>query len=121
MRPKFKNIGRTLVISLFLISPACQTKESRPPYDSFENTLSMGGETIQWSRNDGFLNIVTIENNLSGKNLFIFSKSLEWYATESDLNPEYLSGKTAKQVVDIVNCIKKNEPESQRSCVDRRQ
>ncbi|MCP4340785.1 MAG: hypothetical protein GY799_18325 [Desulfobulbaceae bacterium] len=108
-----------LVVAYSLMLAACEIEESRPSYNPIENTLPKGGELIKWSQDQGLLNISNVEENLNNENRKIFSKSLEWYATESDLGFEHLSGKTAKQTVDITNCLKTTTPESQKNCVTR--
>ncbi len=103
-----------LIICVFLY--ACSIEESRPKYTPFKNALLEGGETIKWKKNQGLLNIDNIEKMLSSKDKKIFSASLGWYATESNYSFNKLSGKTAKQAVDIINCLKSTDLNKQGNC-----
>jgi len=95
---------------------ACSSEESRPKYDPFKNTLVEGGETIKWNKNQGLVNIDNVEKMFYPKDKKIFSASLEWYATESNYSFNKLSEKTAKQTVDIINCLKSTDLNKQDNC-----
>ncbi|MBL1274908.1 MAG: hypothetical protein COB30_002360 [Ectothiorhodospiraceae bacterium] len=107
----------SLSVPLLCISlTACQIDEQKPSYTTINNTLSDGGETITWKEGQGLLNINNIQHKLNEEDKLLFSKSLEWFATESHFSFEKLSGKTEKQTVDIINCIKLSKPNMQKSC-----
>ncbi len=73
-----------------------------------KNTLPTTGTKTIYFANDGFVNIDTLNNELSKKQREIFSSSISWYATEAELALTELNNKSARQIVDIVNCLKSN-------------
>lgn len=97
---------------LILFLSACGIKESRPSYELFENNIPNDSLRIEWVDGKGLVNIDAVEKSLSNENRVLFSKSLEWYATEGRYSLEQLDGLSAKKMVDLVNCLKTKEKES---------
>ncbi|MEJ2691755.1 MAG: hypothetical protein P8166_01575 [Candidatus Thiodiazotropha sp.] len=104
--------------AVFVLLTACDIQEKRPSYRPLKNSVSSGDLLIQWSKEQGLLNIDDIEARLSDEDRQVFSQSLEWYATESDYGVERLAGKSAKQAVDAINCLKVALPENPQSCMN---
>lgn len=107
-----------LVLNVFCFVAGCEPQESRPSYGPIKNTLKEGGLTIKWDESGGLVNVPEIEKKLTDNEKEIFNQSLEWLATESDVNFSYLSGKSAKQVVEMSNCLKLTKPESSDKCLN---
>ena len=63
------------------------------------------------------LNVHELESELNNDERKVFSESLEWLGTESNIPFSSLSGKTAAQIVDVANCLKSNIGESYESCI----
>jgi hypothetical protein len=105
----------TLVL---VVLTACDIEESRPDYSPIQNTLPAGGMLIDWDEENVHLNIEDVMKGLDEKSKAVFSKSIDWFATESEMGFEYLDGKTAKQAVDIINCLKKAPPDKQKGCLE---
>lgn len=100
---------------IFLITIAilgCSLEE-RPSQSALNNTLPNGGTAIEYSSDKSFTNIDKVTANLSADQAEIFNRSLGWYGTESNFDLARLNGKTARQVVEIVNCLKKVEKQKQ--------
>ncbi|MET1257549.1 hypothetical protein [Aliikangiella maris] len=116
---RYNNIDvaiRFLISLILLVTVSCQLEE-RPSDAVFENSLPIGGIVIQFIPNEGLKNIDQITQTLKKENVKIFNQSLDWYSTESDFPLSKLDGKTAKQLVDIVNCLKvANEQRQQINC-----
>jgi len=90
--------------------------DSFPSYAPLENTLPESGLKIDYNPSGSLTNVQEIQNQLNDKDSEIFIKSLSWYGTESNFGFDYIHGKTAKELVDIVNCLKTNSPEKQKAC-----
>lgn len=110
-----KNI--TLAILLSVATVGCSLEE-RSSQTVLENTLPEGGPTVEYDPATSFTNIDQITTNLNASNTEKFNASLGWYGTESNFALVKLDGKTAREVVDIVNCLKKAEKEQQPACFD---
>ncbi len=91
-------------ILLLVLLIGCSTEE-RPSYDIFQNTLPPGGPTLQYSA-QGLYGVDELLSPLSEEHAKIFSQSLQWYGTEAESGLNQLHGKTAWQIVEIVNCLK---------------
>lgn len=95
-----------------LLLSACSLEE-RPPYTVYENTLPAHGPTIQHDPEAGLVNLDQVTAGLEGDDLTKFNRSLEWYGTESQFGLDRIEGNTARQLVDVVNCLKQETPERQ--------
>ncbi|BFM15699.1 hypothetical protein R50073_18820 [Maricurvus nonylphenolicus] len=104
-----------LFLFAFSIVLGCSLEE-RPPYESIENTLPAGGVAIAYDPASSFTNIPEVQEALTEEQKAVFTSSLSWYGTESNHGLEKLSGKTAKQLVDIVNCLKTSDSQQQERC-----
>jgi len=107
-----KNILSIIFISLLI---GCSSDE-HPSYKPIQNNIPLGGPLINYDPNTSLTNITEVENYLNEKNEDIFNKSLSWYGTESEFGFEYIHNKNAKQLVDIVNCLKVNSQKNQEQC-----
>ncbi len=105
-----------VILSVF-VGTSCKIEESRPTYDPISNDLPSEGTLIKWDQKDGFTNMKEVENSLNSKHRVKFNNSMSWLATESDLNLSLLSGKTARETVDIANCLKTSNPNTANKCV----
>lgn len=105
-----KNITFALLMSITFIG--CSLEE-HPSQSVIENTLPKGGPTIAYAPENSFTNIDEITATLSKNHAEKFNNSLGWYGTQSNFGLAKLEGKTARQAVDIVNCLKGFENEEQ--------
>lgn len=99
---------KKFLILIFLsgLNFGCELEES-PSYALIENTLPEGGAALEYDPNENSLkNVDAVRAGLSGEDAQKFDSSLSWYGTESDFGLEKTSGKTARQLLDIVNCLK---------------
>jgi hypothetical protein len=103
--------------AILALSAGCGISSSGQDSGPLQNTLPIGGKLLEQNKESGLLNIDDVEGNLDERSLDIFRKSLEWYAAETDLGLEHFIGMTARQSVDLVNCIKTSPPESQDGCL----
>ncbi len=114
------NIRNTINIMFFCFVIAalsgCDLEESRPPYEPLGNIVSSGTKTMQWSEEAGLLNVDELESELAADEKRVFSQSLQWLGTESNIPFSALSDKTAGQIVDIANCLKSSASESYKLC-----
>lgn len=83
----------------------CQS-EQRPSYEVLENTLPEGGAVIHYDPEIGLTNINQVVSTLSPADAEVFNRSLEWYGTESSYGLDRVAGRTANQLVEVVNCLK---------------
>lgn len=104
--------------AVLILLTACDIQEKRPSYRPLKNSVPSGGLLIQWNKEQGLLNIDDIEASLSDEDRQVFSQSLGWYATESDYGFEHLAGKSARQAIDTINCLKAALPENQQNCLN---
>lgn len=111
-----KNI--TFAMLLAVATVGCSLEE-RPSPNVLENTLPEGGPTVEYDPATSFTNIDQVTTNLNAPNAEKFNASLGWYGTESSFGLMKLDGKTAREVVDIVNCLKKADKEQQPACFDK--
>lgn len=102
----------TLSVLIIFVLFACSLEE-RPSYKAYENTLPEQGATLQYDPEDGLTNLDRVKAGLQEGDLTKFNRSLEWYGTESHFGLEKIGGKTARELVDVVNCLKQNEPNQQ--------
>lgn len=107
-----KNITFAILLAVAIVG--CSLEE-RPSPNVLENTLPEGGPTVEYDPATSFTNIDQVTSNLNAPNAEKFNASLGWYGTESTFGLEKLHGKTAKEVVDIVNCLKNSEKVEQQS------
>jgi len=112
-----KYIALIFAASFAIVIPACDMEDPRPDYDPMTNNIPEGGELIEWHTEQGLLNIADIEKDLGIKNRETFSQSIGWYATESNVGFDRLSGKTARQAVDMINCLKTTVLKNQKKCL----
>ncbi|MEJ2455373.1 MAG: hypothetical protein P8103_14625 [Candidatus Thiodiazotropha sp.] len=113
-----KRLLLLILAATLTLMAACDMEESRPSYSPIQNTLPAGGKLIEWDAENERLNIEQVKAELDEENGAIFSKSMDWYATESSIGFERLHGKTARQAVDLINCLKTATPEKQTSCLE---
>lgn len=111
-----KNIS--LKILLAVVTVGCSLEE-RPYQAAVENTLPVDGPTIEYDPESSFTNIDQIASTLSSLDAEKFNTSLGWYGTESSFDLARLEGKTASEVVNIVNCLKMSEEEQRPACFDK--
>jgi hypothetical protein len=93
--------------------------EERPSYKPIKNTLPEGGIEINYDPQTSLTNIQLITDSLSTENATTFERSLSWYGTESNYGFQYIHGKTSRELVDIVNCLKTSPVENQDQCVGK--
>ncbi len=93
----------TLIIILLNIS--CSTDE-HPSYETLSNNITNENLTISFDSDKGLTNIAEIMKSLPDEQKIVFTQSLSWYGTESEFSLEKLHDKNAKELVDIVNCLK---------------
>lgn len=110
-------IGVVSFCFIFLSIYGCEVQESRPSYDALQNVVSSGTKTMKWNEHDGLLNVDELVDELNDNEKKIFTQSLEWLGTESNIPLSLLSGRTAAQVVDIANCLKSKLGEPYELCV----
>ncbi|WKD49694.1 hypothetical protein [Microbulbifer spongiae] len=101
-------LSALIVFTLF----ACGLEE-RPSYKIYVNTLPEQGPVLQYDPESGLTNLAQVKAGLQERDLDKFNRSLDWYGTESHFGIERIDGKTARELVDLVNCLKKNEPNQQ--------
>ena len=106
---------RIQIIMVILATMGCSVKESRPTYGILENNVPTDSIRIEWNIDGGLVNINNIEKSLSPESKATFSRSLGWYGTEGQHSLEKLNGLTAKQLVDVVNCLK-SKPKKGMQC-----
>lgn len=102
-----------LVIMIFL--SAC-TEYDHESYQVLLNSIPAGGPTINYDPESTLTNIEKITSELSKNESDIFNESLGWYGTESDFDFNYIHGKTAMQLVNIVNCLKVTKNDDKPLC-----
>ena len=93
-----------LLATLFILT-AC-SENDQESYSVLINPIKAGGAVINFDPDSTFTNIPEITESLSEREGEIFNKSLAWYGVESDFELERLHSKTARQLVNIVNCLK---------------
>lgn len=106
---------KKLLILIFLscLNFGCELEE-RSSYAPIANTLPEGGATLEYDPNKNSLkNVDAVRASLGGDDAQKFDSSLSWYGTESDFGLEKTSGKTARQLIDIVNCLKQSPTKDQ--------
>lgn len=92
------------------------SSDEHPSYEPIQNSLPPGGPSINYDPDTSLSNIPEIERSLNDKDVEIFSKSLSWYGTESNFGFDHIHNINAKQLVDIVNCLKTTDKEHQGKC-----
>ncbi|KAA5607204.1 hypothetical protein F1188_00070 [Roseospira marina] len=80
------------------------------------NTVPAGGPTLQVDPTTGPANIAQLTAGFSEAEAAVVEQSLAWYGTESRFALSRLQGSTARDLVDVVNCLKQDEggPEEER-------
>ncbi|WP_102795390.1 hypothetical protein [Bowmanella denitrificans] len=108
-------MNNVILILLILLNLGC-VDEQRPSYQTLENRLPEGGPQIIY-RDNQLQNVAQISQSLESQHASIFERSLAWYGTESDFSLAKLDGKSARQVVETVNCLKaKTDKNDQALC-----
>lgn len=79
--------------------------EEHASYEPADNNLATGGPLLVVEQGAP-VNVDEMVARLDQEELATFQKSLSWYGTESDSPMNALHGKTAYQIVDVVNCLK---------------
>lgn len=106
---------KILFLILVTLVIGCSTDE-HPSYKAIQNTLQSGGPPINYDPNSSLTNISEIQEYLSKKDSEIFTESLSWYGTESNYGLNKIHIKNAKELVDIVNCLKTSIASEQDKC-----
>ena len=110
---------KKIVILLFFLSllAAC-TYEEKISYKPLINNIPQGGEQIDYDPDSSLTNIQRIVSKLDKKNKQVFEESLSWYGTEAEFGFQYIHGKTAYELVNILNCLKITKPNDQKKCFE---
>lgn len=103
------------ILPIIVLLASCSSHDQESD-EIFPNTIPAGGTAINYDPESSLINIPKISSELGEKEDFIFSKSLAWYGTESDFGFDKIHSKTARQLVNIVNCLKVTEQNSQLKC-----
>lgn len=106
---------KTLFLILIALVISCSADE-HPSYKVIQNDLQSGGPIIKYDPNSSLTNISDIQEYLSKKDSEIFTESLSWYGTESNHGLNKIHNKSAKELVDIVNCLKTSIVSEQDKC-----
>jgi len=109
---------KILLFILVTLVIGCSTDE-HPSYKAIQNNLQLGGPTINYDPNSSLTNISEIQEYLSEKDSEIFTESLSWYGTESNHGLNKIHNKNAKELVDIVNCLKISITSEQDNCFNK--
>lgn len=115
---KEKLMRKHLLILFILTFQVGCSLEERPSYEPLQNSIPSDGIAINYDPNSSLTNITEIQSQLSEADEKVFTASLSWFGTESDVGFDRIHGKTAKQLVDIVNCLKTTAPDQQATCLD---
>jgi hypothetical protein len=97
---------RIYIVVFALILAACSFEE-HASYEPLENTLAAGGPLLVVT-NGTPSNVKELTDRLEPHEAETFEESLSWYGTEADSPMSVLGGKSAREIVSIVNCLKKN-------------
>lgn len=111
------NNMKYIITFLFVLFATSCSQEQHPSYEPITNNLPPDGKTIVYDPDSSFTNIEAISRELSVEQAQTFNKSLEWYGTEASLGLDRLHGRTAKETVDIVNCLKVTKPDNAENCL----
>lgn len=106
---------RILPVIVIALIAGCSPDE-HPSYEPIENNLKPGGPTINYDPSSSLTNVSEIQDYLNENDSTIFTKSLSWYGTESNFGFNKIHNKNAKELVDIVNCLKINPSNTQDKC-----
>lgn len=75
-------------------------------YEPITSDIAGGGPRLEVNADGEPVNMQTLIASLDEAGADTFNQSLSWFGTESQLPLTSLDGKTAKEVVDLVNCLK---------------
>lgn len=100
---------------MLIILSACSYHEHES-YEVLPNSIRAGGTAINYDHQSTLINIAEITSELGEKDGVVFNKALAWYGTESDFGFDRIHTKTARQLVNIVNCLKVTDKESKPLC-----
>ncbi len=106
-------LNKSIIFLLMVFIFSCSVNEERPNYNIIENTIPNSNLVIKWSKSLGFENQNKILSSLGEKDREKFSQSFSWVSTESNIKLATLNGKSAKEFVDLVNCLKSSKLESE--------
>lgn len=106
---------RIFIILFAVFSLGCSSDE-HPNYEIIHNSIKSGGPTINYDPESSLTNIPEIQEYLGENDELIFTESLAWYGTESNFGFDKIHNKNAKELVDIVNCLKTNAVNEQEKC-----
>lgn len=106
---------KSIVLTIMFLALGC-SGDNFPSYEPINNTLPNSGIKINYDENSSLTNIQEIQEQFDSKNSEVFMKSLTWYGTEANYGFNYIHGKTAKELVDIVNCLKTSNISKQEKC-----
>lgn len=103
------------IIPIVIILTACSYQE-HASYGVLPNTIRAGGTTINYDPQSTLTNVAEITSELNKEDGMVFSQSLAWYGTESEFGFDRIHSKTARQLVNIVNCLKVTDQKSKPLC-----
>ncbi len=102
-----KKVVMFWVVSLLL---GCVAEE-HASYDVLKNPLPEGGPSLVYDVSHGLTNVDALMSVLSNEHAAILNASLGWYGTESRFGLDQLHGRTARDLVRTINCLKTEESE----------
>ncbi len=105
-----------ILIAIFTVFSLSCSSDEHPSYEIIHSNLKPGGPTINYDPNSNLTNISEIQEYLSETDELKFTKSLAWYGTESNYGFDKIHNRNAKELVDIVNCLKTNVKNEQVKC-----
>ena len=109
---------KILLFILITFVNGCSTDE-HSNYKAIQNNLQPDGPTINYDPNSSLTNISEIQEYLNEKDSETFTESLSWYGTESNYGLNKIHNKNAKELVDIVNCLKISIISEQDNCFNK--
>jgi hypothetical protein len=112
-------VRKLLILTIFtLVFSSCSIEEYAS-YEQFQNNIPPDGIRINYDPDSSLTNIEEINSELKGDDKDVFTKSLAWFGTESEYGFEMIHGKTARELVNIVNCLKKTSPKEKSKCITK--
>lgn len=95
---------RILLLLGIILVVGCSLEEHES-YEPADNNLAIGGPLLVVEEGAP-VNVDELAASLGPEDLEAFQQSLSWYGTEADTPMSALHGKTAYQIVNVVNCLK---------------
>jgi len=100
----WSNQMRILLLLGIVLVVGCSL-EDHASYEPANNDLATGGPLLVVEQGAP-VNLDEVTESLGQEDLATFQESLSWYGTEADSPMSALHGKTAYQIVNVVNCLK---------------